>query len=111
MIRSRTVLATGLAIVLGALVPAHAADGNPEAGKEKTAMCQGCHGIDGYRTAYPTVYNVPKLGGQTEAYIVKALDDYRSGARSHPSMTAIASSLSDQDVADLAAYYSAAGQQ
>ena len=72
-------------------------------------MCEGCHGIPGYRTAYPVVFHVPKLGGQDAGYIVKALQDYRSGARKHPSMDAIAGSLSDQDMADLAAYY-ASGQ-
>ncbi len=53
-------------------------------------MCIGCHGIVGWRTAFPEVYKVPKIGGQHEAYIVKALQEYRSGERSHPSMKAIA---------------------
>jgi cytochrome c553 len=70
-------------------------------------MCEGCHGIAGYRTAYPTVYAAPKLGGQSAAYIVQALQKYKSGARKHPSMNAIAGSLNDKDMADLAAYYSA----
>jgi len=68
-------------------------------------MCAGCHGIPGYHTAYPEVYRVPKLGGQHPAYIVQALKEYKSGARNHPSMRAIAASLSDQDMADLAAYF------
>jgi cytochrome c553 len=80
--------------------------GDAAAGAQKDAMCIGCHGIVGWRTAFPEVYKVPKLGGQHEAYIVKALQEYRSGARSHPSMRAIATSLSDKDIADLAAYYS-----
>ena len=79
--------------------------GNAAAGSQKTQMCVGCHGITGWRTAFPEVYKVPKLGGQHEAYLVKALQEYRSGARSHPSMRAIATSLSDKDIADLAAYY------
>jgi cytochrome c553 len=79
--------------------------GNPVAGEEKNQMCGGCHGIDGWRTAYPEVYGVPKIGGQHPAYIVKALQEYKNGERSHPSMRAIAASLSDQDMADLAAYY------
>jgi cytochrome c553 len=79
--------------------------GDAVAGSQKTQMCIGCHGIPGWRTAFPEVYKVPKLGGQHEAYIVKALQEYRSGARSHPSMRAIATSLSDKDIADLAAYY------
>ncbi len=71
-------------------------------------MCGGCHGIPGWRTAFPEVYGVPKIGGQHPGYLVKALQEYKSGERSHPSMRAIAASLSDQDMADLAAYYGAA---
>ena len=79
--------------------------GDPVKGRNKTQMCQGCHGIDGWRTAYPEVYMVPRLGSQHEAYLLKALQEYKAGQRSHPSMRAIAASLSDQDMADLAAYY------
>lgn len=86
-------------------VLAHA-DGDPAQGKMKNSMCQGCHGIADWRTAYPEVYSVPKLGGQHAAYIVKALQAYKSGVRKHPTMNAIAASLTDQDMADLAAYYS-----
>ena len=71
-------------------------------------MSIGCHGIVGWRTAFPEVYKVPKIGGQHEAYIVRALQAYRAGERSHPSMKAIAATLSDKDIADLAAYYSRA---
>jgi cytochrome c553 len=85
-----------------------AADGNPDAGKKKTQMCTGCHGIEGFRTAFPEVYSVPKLGGQSANYIVAALKAYKSGDRVHPSMRAIAGSLSDQDMSDLAAYYTRA---
>jgi len=95
-------IAVGLALAWGT---AGAAEGNPEAAKDKLSMCQGCHGIPGYRTAFPEVYPVPLLGGQHAQYIVKALQAYRDGTRSHPSMVAIARSLSDQDMADLAAYY------
>lgn len=83
--------------------------GDPAKGRDKTRLCEGCHGIEGWRTAFPEVYHVPKLGGQHEAYIVKALQEYKSGDRSHPSMRAIAASLSDADMADLAAYYSKGG--
>jgi cytochrome c553 len=79
--------------------------GNAGAGAKKNQMCAGCHGIVGWRTAYPEVYKVPKIGGQHAAYIVKALQEYQNGERSHPSMRAIAASLSEQDMADLAAYY------
>lgn len=79
--------------------------GDAAAGHEKTQMCTGCHGIPGWRTAFPEVYAVPMIYGQHPAYIVKALQSYKSGERSHPSMRAIAGSLSDQDMANLAAYY------
>lgn len=80
--------------------------GNADAAKGKVSMCAGCHGIPDYRTAYPDVYSVPMIGGQSASYIVKALQAYKSGERNHPSMRGIAGSLSDQDMADLAAYYS-----
>ena len=79
--------------------------GDAAAGAQKNQMCAGCHGIEGWRTAFPEVYPVPKIAGQHPAYIVKALQAYRSGERSHPSMRAIAASLTDRDMADLAAYY------
>jgi cytochrome c553 len=74
---------------------------------QKIAMCIGCHGIPGYKTAFPDVYHVPKIAGQQPAYIVAALRAYKTGERSHPSMRGIAASLTDQDMADLAAYYGA----
>ncbi|AVY94186.1 MULTISPECIES: c-type cytochrome [Microvirgula] len=86
-------------------LPALAAPGNPAAGRDKTAMCAGCHGIPGYRTAYPAVYSVPLIGGQKARYLEAALHAYRAGERSHSGMQAIARSLSDQDIADLAAFY------
>jgi len=93
-------------VIAVASAPAlHAADGDPAAGKAKNSMCVGCHGIGGYKTVFPEVYSVPKIGGQHAAYIVKALQEYKSGNRSHPSMRAIAAGLSDKDMADLAAYY------
>jgi cytochrome c553 len=85
--------------------PSGPAAGNAEAGKNKLAMCIGCHGIEGYRTAYPDVYHVPRIYGQQPAYIIKALQAYKSGERSHPSMRGIARGLTDADMADLAAYY------
>jgi len=78
---------------------------NTDSVKSKIVMCQGSHGIEGYRTAYPYVYHVPKLGGQHSAYLVKALKDYRSGERNHPTMVGIAGTLSDEDIDALAAYY------
>jgi cytochrome c553 len=105
------------ALAAAALGPAMAAAqtpapaGDPLKGAQKVQMCQGCHGILGWRTAYPEVYHVPKIGGQHPAYIVAALKEYRSGQRRHPSMDAIAASLTDQDMADVAAYYSQAPLQ
>jgi cytochrome c553 len=83
--------------------------GDAAKGAQKNLQCSGCHGIDGWRTAFPEVYRVPRIGGQHEAYLVKALQQYKSGDRSHPSMRAIANGLSEQDMADLAAYYSQGG--
>ena len=106
-----SLLATLLAAVLAlpglALAQSVALAGDAAAGAKKNTMCSGCHGILGWRTAYPEVYKVPKIGGQHGPYIIKALQAYKSGERSHPSMRAIAASLSEQDMADLAAYYSA----
>lgn len=80
--------------------------GNADAGRNKSSTCVGCHNIPGYRTAFPEVYSVPKLDGQHAPYIISALRAYKSGERQHPSMRAVAASLSDQDMADLAAFYS-----
>ena len=102
MARTFSVLIAGFALVAAGSL--HAA-GDATAGKKKTQMCEGCHGVDGYRTAYPKVYPAPRLGGQNPEYIVKALQAYRSGERKHPSMLSIAGSLSDEDMANLAAYY------
>lgn len=85
---------------------AQPAKGDPVAGREKAQACLGCHGIPEYKTAFPQVYRVPLLGGQNDKYIEAALGEYKSGARHHPSMDYIAASLSDQDIADLAAYFS-----
>src|SRR6266850_8428132 len=98
--------ALGAALILGAPLAAAqrpGAVGDAElAHRHKTAMCVGCHGIPGYKTAFPEVYHVPKIAGQQPAYLVNALKAYRSGERSHPSMRGIAASLSDQDMTDLA---------
>jgi len=101
----------GLSLVLAGLFAASSVAaqaqgaGNPDAGRQKSSMCAGCHNIPGYKTAFPSVYSVPKLDGQHAAYMVSALRAYKSGERRHPSMRAVAASLSDQDMADLAAFY------
>ena len=113
MIRTKTlIVAFASALVAGtAAAQGGAPAGDAAKGREKVQMCQGCHGIDGWRTAFPEVYRVPKIAGQHPAYLVAALKAYRSGDRKHPSMVAIAASLSDQDMANLAAYYAQSGLQ
>ena len=83
-----------------------AAKGSAQAGEKKAAMCIGCHGIPDYKASFPEVYRVPMIAGQGARYIVSALGQYKKGDRKHPTMRAIAVSLSDQDMADLAAFYS-----
>jgi cytochrome c553 len=75
------------------------------AGQKKAAMCIGCHGIQGYQASFPEVHKVPMISGQNAKYIASALGAYKKGERKHPSMRAIATTLSDQDIADLAAFY------
>jgi cytochrome c553 len=101
-----SLLCTALLAALSGVAAAQTA-GNAAAGQQKTQMCVGCHGIPGWRTAYPEVYSVPMIAGQHPQYLLKALQAYRSGERSHPSMRAIAGSLNDEDMANLAAYYGA----
>lgn len=98
----------GTLSLLGA-AQAQTLKGDAQAGAKKNAMCIGCHGIPGYHTNFPEVYHVPMISGQNGKYIAAVLDEYRKGDRKHPSMRGIAGSLSDQDIADLAAYYSSEG--
>ena len=98
-------LAAATLVLFAQAAQAQAPAGNPEKSKNHLAMCIGCHGIPGYKTAYPEVYHVPKIYGQQQAYIIKALQAYKSGERSHPSMQGIARGLTDEDMANLAAYY------
>lgn len=95
------------AVAAALALPAQAA-GDPVAGKQKNFQCIGCHGIPGWKTAFPEVYHVPKLGGQHAAYIVSALKQYKAGERDHPTMRSIASGLSEKDMEDIAAYYAQA---
>ena len=83
--------------------------GDAAAGGTKNAMCIGCHGIVGYQSTFPEVYKVPMISGQSAAYIASALHSYKKGDRKHPTMRGVATTLSEQDIADLAAYYSARG--
>jgi cytochrome c553 len=84
--------------------------GDAKAGETKIAMCIGCHGIQGYQATFPEVYKVPKISGQGAKYIASSLAAYKKGDRKHPTMRGIADSLSDQDMADVAAYYEQSGQ-
>jgi cytochrome c553 len=83
--------------------------GNAEAARAHISMCTGCHTIPGYQSSFPQVYRVPKLGGQSAKYIEAALQAYKKGDRNHPTMKAIASGLTDQQIADIAAYYAQRG--
>jgi cytochrome c553 len=100
-------LALSLTIV-GLVVPGLASAGDAARGAKLGYTCQGCHGIPNYKNAYP-VYSVPKLGGQHAAYLMVALQEYKSQDRAHPTMHAHAVSLSDQDMSDVTAYL--AGQE
>ncbi|MBC7683711.1 MAG: cytochrome c [Bdellovibrionales bacterium] len=83
-----------------------AADVVGNARNAKVEQCIGCHAISGYKATFPEVYPVPMLGGQSAKYIENALNAYKKGDRKHPSMRGIAASMSDQDIANAAAYYS-----
>jgi cytochrome c553 len=102
--RRSTLLAAVVTALATLCAPALAA-GDAAAGAKKNFQCQGCHGIAGWKTAFPEIYQVPKLGGQKPSYIVTALKAYKTGERDHQTMRAIAADLSDQDMEDLAAYY------
>jgi cytochrome c553 len=99
-----------LSLACAFLASPAAAQGNAERGAKLAYTCQGCHGIEGYRNAYPS-YRVPKLGGQKAAYLVAALQGYRDGSREHPTMQAQASSMSDEEMQDLAAYFSSVANE
>jgi len=96
----------GAALVMVANEGAYAQEKKTGQGRDNAlALCIGCHGIPGYKTAFPDVYHVPKIAGQQPGYIVNALKAYKSGERSHPSMRGIAASLSEEDMKQLADYY------
>jgi cytochrome c553 len=100
-----------VATLLGASATVSAQDikGDAKVGQSKAAMCIGCHGIIGYQASFPEIHKVPKISGQGAKYIISSLNAYKKGERKHPTMRGIADSLSDQDMADLAAYYSTHG--
>jgi cytochrome c553 len=98
-------LAVALSIALPAAAAADPAKGDAVAGKLKVYTCAGCHGIPGWKNAYPN-YHVPRIGGQNYEYLVAALTEYKKGERSHPTMRAQGESLSEQDIKDVATYLS-----
>lgn len=104
-----TVSSVLVACVTSVTVYAQDIKGDAAAGNMKNALCVGCHGIKGYHIGFPEVHQVPKISGQGAGYIRSALHAYKSGDRKHPSMRTIALSLSEQDIADLSAYYESTG--
>ena len=94
-------LLAALAVLPAASAPAAA--GDIAVGRRKALACQTCHGLDGLSK----LPEAPHLAGQPEQYLVKSLDEYRKGTRSNALMTLVVKNLSDQDIADLAAYYGA----
>ncbi len=100
-----------LLLVTSSSLTAFAQDvqGNALAGAKKNALCIGCHGIKGYHIGFPEVYQIPKISGQSAGYLSAALHAYKVGERKHPSMRTMAAGLSDQDIADLAAYFESNG--
>ncbi len=109
MIRSLPkVLPAVIALVATSLMPSVSGAGDPQRGAVLADTCLGCHGIRGYRNAYPS-YRVPKLGGQHEDYLVLALQGYQSESRAHATMQAQSATLTEADMRDLAAYLAAQG--
>ncbi|HXZ49307.1 MAG TPA: c-type cytochrome [Usitatibacter sp.] len=98
-----------LAAICAAVFPVAAAENTQVTLQNKIAQCQGCHGIEDWKTAYPEVYHVPKLGGQNAAYIVNALKEYKSGDRDFGTMHAMAEDLSDDDMKRIAEYFAGPG--
>ncbi|NBX14920.1 MAG: cytochrome c4 [Betaproteobacteria bacterium] len=109
-----TLLSSLIALTVASVTvfSAHAQDvqGNAKAAESKIAMCIGCHGIKGYQASFPEVYRVPMISGQSDKYIASALNAYKKGDRKHPTMRGIAASLTDQDIADISAYYAQHGK-
>lgn len=106
----KTVLTLTLALA-GVTFAAQAQEikGDAARGATLNATCIGCHGIPGYQSSFPEVFRVPAISGQNDKYIVAALNAYKKGDRKHPTMRAVAASLSEQDMADLAAFYAMHG--
>ena len=105
-----SIITLAVSSVTAISVQAQEVKGDAKAAEQKIAMCIGCHGIKGYQASFPEVYKVPMISGQNAKYIVNALNAYKKGERKHPTMRGISESLSDQDIADVAAYYEQHGK-
>jgi cytochrome c553 len=103
-------LCAAILLIVGAAVQAQDIKGDAAAGQKKNAMCVGCHGIAGYQASFPEIHKVPMIAGQNSKYIVAALQAYAKGDRKHPTMRSIAASLTEQDMADLGAFYEQQGK-
>jgi cytochrome c553 len=106
---ARSLVAVATFFVAAASAQAQDVTGDAKAGQKKADMCIGCHSIIGYQNSFPEIHKVPMISGQSDKYIIAALHAYKKGERKHPTMRGIAGSLSDQDMADLAAYYASQG--
>lgn len=104
-----TLFALAVASATGG-IHAQEAKGDVKAGEQKNAMCIGCHGIAGYQSSFPEVHKVPMISGQNAGYIASALQAYQKGDRKHPTMRGVSISLTEQDIADLSAYYAQHGK-
>lgn len=93
-----------------ASVTAQTVTADAKSGEKKAAMCIGCHGLPRYQASFPEVHKVPMISGQNAKYLAAALNAYKSGERKHPTMRGLAGSLTDQDIADIAAFYETNGQ-
>jgi|GEM_PF-132853 cytochrome c553 len=105
----RTALLFSVCAAPSALAAGEADKGDPNAGRALVYTCGGCHGVTGYRNAYPN-YRVPRIAGQNYDYLVSALTEYKKGERAHPTMRAQGESMSDKDIRDIAAYLSSIHQ-
>jgi cytochrome c553 len=106
----KTFIAMCLSVPVLAFAQAAAPVGDAAAGKQKAvAICSGCHGVPGTKTAYPEVYQVPKIGGQSAVYIANSLKAYRAGERYNQTMKALATALTEKEINDIAAYYAQNG--
>ena len=105
-----SIITLAVSSVTASIAFAQDVKGDAKAAEQKIAMCIGCHGIKGYQASFPEVYKVPMISGQNAKYIVAALNAYKKGERKHPTMRGIAESLTEQDMADVAAYYEQHGK-